>query len=380
MGFFSSKNTFAPKLSIKLQEKNFLLWNQQVEEVILSHKLHKMAVNPHIPPMFKSESDRNIVSEAYEEWMVHDQALFMWLLSIIWESVLPRLLSCKHAYKVWDKGHKHYNAQMKAMVHQMRVELKMIKKDDILQGLPEEYNPFIMMAYIKTDQMDIYEVGVLLYVQEAQLDKYRQELAAPSATTNVVQGAGHYHHATTNSDGSGYHAKDNAQSDNKTSTVAPTQANAYLAHQDQLQIPQELESHAWNNSSNGSSLRIPPNCGNHTNIVQSLRIPHNYGNHTNTVQRTQNIILLPTTNNMSLSPLQEPHSSSSHVSETPSYVPHDSPSSGIPHISYDTSMSSAPQPSDTAVIPAIKLSQSSISNWNLFSSGTISPSIHTQTP
>lgn len=87
-----------------------------------------MAVNPHIPPMFKSESDQNIVSEAYEEWMVHDQALFIWLLSTIWESVLPRLLSCKHAYKVWDKGHKHYNAQMKAMVHQMRVELKMIKK------------------------------------------------------------------------------------------------------------------------------------------------------------------------------------------------------------------------------------------------------------
>lgn len=83
---------------------------------------------------------------------------------------------------------------------------------------------------------------------------------------------------------------------------------------------------------------------------------------------------------MPFSPLQEPHSSSSHVSETPSYVPHDSPSSGIPHISYDTSMFSAPQPSDTAVIPAIKLSQSSTSNWNLFSSGIISPSIHTQTP
>lgn len=74
MGFSSSKNTFSPNLSIKLLEKIFLLWNQQVEGVILSYKLHKMVVNPHIPPMFKSKSDRleNILSEAYEEWMVQD--------------------------------------------------------------------------------------------------------------------------------------------------------------------------------------------------------------------------------------------------------------------------------------------------------------------
>lgn len=60
--------------------------------------------------------------------MVQDQALFTWLLSTISESVLPRLLSCKHAYEVWDKVHKHCNAQMKARVHQLRVKLKMIKK------------------------------------------------------------------------------------------------------------------------------------------------------------------------------------------------------------------------------------------------------------
>lgn len=69
IGFSSSLNSFAPKLLIKLQEKNFLLWNQQVEGVIISHKLHKMVVNPRIPPIFKSENDRpkNLVYEAYEE-------------------------------------------------------------------------------------------------------------------------------------------------------------------------------------------------------------------------------------------------------------------------------------------------------------------------
>lgn len=57
MEFTHSDNTFAPKLSIKLQENNFMLSNQQVEGAILSHKLHRIVENPQIPPMFKTEND-----------------------------------------------------------------------------------------------------------------------------------------------------------------------------------------------------------------------------------------------------------------------------------------------------------------------------------
>lgn len=85
-----------------------------------------MVVNPQIPLMFKTENDRltNIVYENYEAWVVQDQALFAWLLSTISEVVLSCVLSCKHAYEMWDKMHKHFNLQMKAHVHQLRFELK----------------------------------------------------------------------------------------------------------------------------------------------------------------------------------------------------------------------------------------------------------------
>lgn len=39
-------------------------------------------------------------SEEYESWLVQDQAVFIWLLSTIFESVLPRVLSCKHVFEV----------------------------------------------------------------------------------------------------------------------------------------------------------------------------------------------------------------------------------------------------------------------------------------
>lgn len=111
---------------------------------------------------------------------------------------------------------------MKTHVHQLRAELKMRKIrtktiskfvlqiryignslmaisdpisecdqiDFILQGLPEEYNPSIMMVIVKTNPIDIYDVEGLWYIQKIQLEKYRQELVAPSATTNVVQASG----------------------------------------------------------------------------------------------------------------------------------------------------------------------------------------------
>lgn len=45
-----------------------------------------------------------------------------------------------------------------------------------------------MMIYSKGDPMNIYGVEALLYVQKAQLDKYRQELVSLSAISSVDQG------------------------------------------------------------------------------------------------------------------------------------------------------------------------------------------------
>lgn len=43
------------------------------------------------------------------------------------------------------------------------------------------------MIYGKGEPTDINDIKALLYVKKAQLDKYRRELAPPSATTNIAQ-------------------------------------------------------------------------------------------------------------------------------------------------------------------------------------------------
>lgn len=70
--------SFAHPLSMKLDDKNFLLWNQQVAAVIIAHKLHRVVVNPKIPQKYNSEADRvfDNISDEYQCWIVQDQMLF----------------------------------------------------------------------------------------------------------------------------------------------------------------------------------------------------------------------------------------------------------------------------------------------------------------
>lgn len=128
----SSSSHFAtgPKLSIKLDDKNFLLWNQQVEGVVKMHKLHRLLVNPVIPAKYASEADRlaDVPSDEFEKWLVQDQTLFTWILSTLSESVLPRVLSCHHSWQLWEKLQQHYFSHLKAKIRQLRNELKNTKK------------------------------------------------------------------------------------------------------------------------------------------------------------------------------------------------------------------------------------------------------------
>ncbi|PNX91021.1 retrovirus-related Pol polyprotein from transposon TNT 1-94, partial [Trifolium pratense] len=97
----SSKSGLTHSLTIKLDDKNFLLWSQQVNGVITAHNLHRFVVNPQIPLQFATVADRldGKNSDEYQQWLFKDQTLFTWLLSTISDGVLPRVLSCKHSYE-----------------------------------------------------------------------------------------------------------------------------------------------------------------------------------------------------------------------------------------------------------------------------------------
>lgn len=119
--------------------------------------------------------------------------------------MLPQVLYCKHTFEVCDKIHKYFNAHMKVWVRQLHVELKSLKKgnssiteyilhvkvianlllsvcdavtkqyqtDSILDGILEEYNPFVMQMHGTIESLSLYDAEAIFFVLEAQLDKFR---------------------------------------------------------------------------------------------------------------------------------------------------------------------------------------------------------------
>lgn len=75
--------------------------------------------------------------------------------------MLPQVLSCKHAFEVWDRIHKYFNAHMKARVHQLCVELKSIKKGN------SNITEFVM--HVKAKVNSLLVVGDIIYEQD-QID------------------------------------------------------------------------------------------------------------------------------------------------------------------------------------------------------------------
>lgn len=59
--------------------------------------------------------------------------------------------------------------------------------DTILEGLPEEYNSFVMMIYACVEPASMDDIEALLIVQDSQFEKYRQELSSSSVSLNVAQ-------------------------------------------------------------------------------------------------------------------------------------------------------------------------------------------------
>lgn len=59
--------------------------------------------------------------------------------------------------------------------------------DAVLDVLPKEYNSFVMMVYGRPDSPSLSDIEALLLVQEAQLDKFRQELVVSNVSANIAQ-------------------------------------------------------------------------------------------------------------------------------------------------------------------------------------------------
>lgn len=117
-------------ISEKLDDRNFLIWKQQIVPILKGHRLHSYLVSLTIPPKFLTESDRDAaqVNLIYSAWEQQDQLLLFWLQSTLSIPILARMIGCVHSWQLWEKLHTYFRARTKAKGIQLRIELCNTKK------------------------------------------------------------------------------------------------------------------------------------------------------------------------------------------------------------------------------------------------------------
>lgn len=218
----STTTKFDPHpVSIKLDDTNYLPWRQQAMATIKGYKLQSYLLGARvIPPQFLSATDeaQGKFNEAFLNWEQQDQLLLSWLLSSMSDSMLVRMVGCEHSFQVWSVLELFFASQTKAKINQLKTQLRNIKKgslsateyllkvkkivdslssvgaplsesdhiDAILEGLPEDYNGFIVSLTSRTDPYTVNQVESLLTAQEERIEKFKKEVT-PTMTANAAQ-------------------------------------------------------------------------------------------------------------------------------------------------------------------------------------------------
>ena len=176
--------------------------------MIKAHKLQDHLCKEKIPVKFGSDEDHevNIKSQEYLNWEMQDHHLAAWLLASMDLSFTTRVVGCTFAHEIWHKIEVFFASQTRARVKQLKIQLKAIRKqgmtaseyllkikklvdslaaigaplsvDDyievILDGLNEEYGPFITTILSRAIPFTIDELEALLMAQDGMLERFNK--------------------------------------------------------------------------------------------------------------------------------------------------------------------------------------------------------------
>lgn len=186
--------TVSHPLSVKLDDKNFLLWQQQILYAVNGHDLGVYIEVESVVP------ERS--SSKYQSWHKQDQLLLSWQFSSMSESILTRVVGCRRSHEVWKRISEYFSAHTRAKVHQYKSGLRNTKKGTrsiaeyllwikalvdglisigsevteqeyigtILEGLSSEYDAFSTAIRTRKEPYTLSEIESLLLAQETRSD------------------------------------------------------------------------------------------------------------------------------------------------------------------------------------------------------------------
>ncbi|RVW84028.1 hypothetical protein CK203_040597 [Vitis vinifera] len=159
---------FNHSLSVKLDNKNFLIWKQQIVSMIRGYGLQKFVFSDdEVLVQFLTREDVRSGKETKEflEWEQQDQLLLSWLLSFVSESILPRLEPRQNSSR-------------------LNFSIPRRKVQQLMNSLrrSSDYESFVTSVTLRNDDFLVEKIEALLMAHESRVEKNNNSLdSSPSA-------------------------------------------------------------------------------------------------------------------------------------------------------------------------------------------------------
>uniref|UniRef100_A0A803QF40 Retrotransposon Copia-like N-terminal domain-containing protein n=1 Tax=Cannabis sativa TaxID=3483 RepID=A0A803QF40_CANSA len=179
---------FSHKVSVKLDDNNFLLWRPQILSAIRGHRLQDYISDSFQPPLKYLNQEDEVLGQInlkYTEWEVQDQLLYSWLLSSMSDGILTRILQNQ---KKGSLSVNEYLLRIKTIVDQLLSSGHLVTVKEhvaaIFKGLPPAYDTFVISVNSRNSPYSVAEIETLLLSQEHRMENQSRELDSVNLATN----------------------------------------------------------------------------------------------------------------------------------------------------------------------------------------------------
>ncbi|KAF1882599.1 hypothetical protein Lal_00002779 [Lupinus albus] len=198
-----------PLPSMKLTEKNYLVWRHFMIATLTSNRANRFVLGTEIPHRFLNDDDCLNKSQSSLSSLGGTRPI---------KSLQPRVVCCVHSWQLWEELDSFCNSQTKARSRKLRSQLRSISQgsnsiseyftkikglvdalifigtpisvsehiDYILDGLNEEYQSVITSVESQMDLHTVHNLESFLLTFEARLEKGKQKALSDALSVNVA--------------------------------------------------------------------------------------------------------------------------------------------------------------------------------------------------
>ncbi|XP_062120006.1 uncharacterized protein LOC133834412 [Humulus lupulus] len=170
---------FSHKISVKLDDNNFLLWRPQVWSAIKGHDLDDYIDSAVIPPkkfLTDSDAQTGAINPLYKQW-VNTRSTSIFLVALLYVQRRAYTSCWKLNFSSYLE---HIGDRLGSVGHVVSVKEHIVA---IFKGRPPEYNTFVISINSRNQPYTVAEIKSLLLSQEHRMDIHNRPIDSVNLTT-----------------------------------------------------------------------------------------------------------------------------------------------------------------------------------------------------